>query len=90
MVEGMPYSIHIEGNGNVVAGRDINLGSNVFSVTQVPLAYRDELAAIERLVRSQASRDSKREKVQSFAARLAAAGFGGVAKAVAAHLLALV
>lgn len=90
MVAGGASSISVTGDGNVVAGRDVNVGSSVNSIDFVPLQYRAEFLAVEKLMKSAAAADIKRERARTFGRELSVAGFGAVAGAVMTHLLAMI
>lgn len=90
MVDASGRSIHVRGDGNIVGGRDVNIGATAFSIDQVPVDYQREFELVEQYVRSSHRAELKRAKVREFTQDLTVSGFGAVAGAVAAYLLALI
>lgn len=90
MVADRASSISVRGDGNIVAGRDVNIGSTLFSIEEVPPRFRDEFQKLEKDIESPGPIEAKRSKVRKFAQDLTVAGFGSVSGAVIAHLLALI
>ncbi|GEM_PF-5508172 len=90
MVAELGRSIVVRGDGNIVAGRDVNIGSTSFSIDLVPTEYRREFDLLEAYVRSSRPAEKKRGRVRKFAQDLTTAGFGSIVGAVVAHLLALI
>ncbi|WP_291057833.1 hypothetical protein [Herbiconiux sp.] len=83
-------SISVHGNGNNVAGRDVNIASTTFSIEQVPEAFRREFLSLQEYVKSSDSVKSKRDRVRKFAQDMTVSGFGAAAGATLTYLLALI
>lgn len=90
MVADYGSPITVRGDGNIVAGRDVNVGSTTFSIDQVPSAFQREFQTLEKYVRSSDSAEARRARIRTFAQDMTISGFGAASGAIVAHLLDLI
>jgi hypothetical protein len=84
-------SINVYGNGNVVAGRDVNIASEVVSIEDIPPQFQSDFNELVNYIRlNNVETNQKKIKIEYFLSELSKSGFSSLVASLAKYLFGLI